>query len=323
MLLKKRIKKIFDAISGAAIRRLGSGDFVQKLLISQGVISARQISSLKKIESLADVEFSIFSQWGEDGIIEWLVQTNVEMPNSFVEFGVESYREANTRFLLCHRNWRGLIIDGSASNIAAVRDDNILWRYDLTATNAFITRENINGLIQQAGFEGEIGILSVDIDGNDYWVWKAIECVSPHIVIIEYNAVFGDRYSLTIPYDPEFFRTKAHYSNLYFGASIVALSKLAAEKGYTLLGSNLAGGNAFFIRNDRLPRFADRIVDRTARPSRFREGRDAKGNMSFVRGRGRAESIADCTVTDLTNGTSTQLGSFGELYSERWSTLIT
>jgi len=286
--------------------------------VLQGIVAARQVQQREKVSSLADVEFSVFSQWGEDGIIDWLVHHNGAMPKSFIEFGVENYTESNTRFLLYHRNWRGLVLDGSKSNIAYVRNDAVYWRHDLTATAAFITRENINGLFKEADFSGDIGILSVDIDGNDYWVWEAIDCVKPHFVIAEYNASFGDLQPLVIPYDPSFFRTRGHFSNLYFGASLPAFDHLAAKKGYARLGTNLAGNNVFYVRNDRLHLFADRIADTSGRPSTFRESRSSEGQLTFLSGTKRSRALAQCPVTNIQSGRTGALESFGDLHSAAW-----
>jgi len=295
---------------------------LSKLYTASGEVAAFHVRALERVKTLADAEFSIFSQWGEDGIIEWLLHHNGAMPEIFVEFGVESYRESNTRFLMVHRNWRGLILDGSPANIAVVSDDAVSWRHDLTSKTAFVTTENIDALIRDAGFNGEIGVLSVDIDGNDYWVWDAIGCINPHFVIAEYNAVFGDVQPLTVPYDPAFMRTTAHHSNLYYGASIAAMCALAERKGYTLLGTNRAGVNAFFVRNDRLAVFQDRVADRRPRPSRFRESRDRDGAKSLVRGKDRAGIIADCPVVNIADGRTAPLREFGELYSARWLAML-
>ena len=127
-----------------------------------------------------------------------------EAPPSFIEFGVETYRESNTRFLLVKDNWRGLVIDGSETNVASIRALSEYWRHDLTAVASFITRDNINDLFADAGFTGEVGLLSIDIDGNDYWVWEAIDVVSPVIVVVEYNSVFGPEAQVTVPYAADF-----------------------------------------------------------------------------------------------------------------------
>jgi len=296
--------------------------FFSNLLELGGAAAAMQVRQMVRIHELSDAGFKVFSQWDEDGIVEWLVHHNGPMPESFVEFGVEDFREANLRHLLTSRNWRGMVIDGSPENIEVAKQDAIFWRHDLTAVASFVTAENINGLIRGAGFSGEIGILSVDIDGNDYWLWKAIECVNPHFVIVEYNSAFGDMHALTIPYQPDFSRTQAHYSNLYWGASIEGFCALGKERGYTLLGSNRAGSNAFFVRNDRLPRFADRLDEKRARPHRYRESRDSFGRLSMVTGQDQSTAIAGQMVVDIVSGRTSNLGDFGELYTPRWAAML-
>src|SRR5262249_19189120 len=152
--------------------------------------------------------------------------------------------------------WRGLIADNSEEAISAIKQTDLMWRYDLTVAQRFIDPANINGLFTEHGFTGELGLLSVDIDGQDYWVWRAIDVVAPQIVICEYNAVFGDLHAISVPPNPSFYRTAAHSSNLYWGASIKALEQLARSKGYTLVGSNLEGCNAFFVRDDLMTHFS-------------------------------------------------------------------
>ena len=159
---------------------------------------------------------------------------------TFVEFGVEDYRESNTRFLLVHEDWQGLVMDGSAEFIAGRRRDEIHWRHDLQAIAAFVTRENIDGLLRDSGFDPDLGLLSIDIEGNDWWVWEAITAVRPRIVVCEYNAIFGHD-PVTTPYDPAFRRMAAHHSGLYFGASLSALEHLAHRKGYVLPAATRAG----------------------------------------------------------------------------------
>ena len=192
----------------------------------------------------------MFSQFGEDGILQFLLAHVPIERESFVEFGVEDYSEANTRFLLIHDHWRGLIMDGSASAMAGVRASSLAWRHHLTAVDVWVTAENINQLLSDNGCSGDIGLLSIDVDGVDYWIWKAIEVVQPRIVVCEYNALFGPTAEVTVPYDPAFSRSAAHHSWLFFGASLGALARLAEAKGYQLVGVNAAGNNAFFVRKD-------------------------------------------------------------------------
>ncbi len=122
---------------------------------------------------------------GDDGIIQWLIHRIPGIRASFVEFGVETYVEANTRFLLVNDNWRGLVMEGSRRNVDAIRCDQISLRYNLKIVCAFVTAENINDFLSANGYSGEVGILHIDVDGNDYWVWQAITVIEPAIVIVE------------------------------------------------------------------------------------------------------------------------------------------
>lgn len=268
----------------------------------QAVLLGKILSKLnnekKSISALHEVEFKVFSQWGDDGIIQYLVN-KIEMPKTFVEFGIETYQEANTRFLLINDNWSGLVIDGSEENIEAVRNQDIYWRFDLTAVNAFITKENINGLISSNGFTGEIGILSVDIDGNDYWVLEAINTVNPVIIIAEYNSLFGNLRPISVPYDAAFMRKKAHFSNLFFGASLPAFDYLCAKKGYTLIGSNSNGNNAYFVRNDKLGNLPAPGLQNAFVPAKFRESRDKKDKLTYLNKDQRLAAIAGMQVINV------------------------
>lgn len=252
------------------------------------------------IESLHDVEFKVFSQWGEDGIIQWLIRQIPINNRTFIEFGVENYREANTRFLLEENNWSGMIIDGSKQNMDSVKKEELYWRYDLKAVEAFITRENINELLAQSGFDEDLGLLSIDIDGNDYWVWERIEVVKPRIVICEYNAIFGADRAVTVPYRSDFYRTKAHYSNLFFGASLKALQILGERKGYVFIGTNSNANNAFFVRKD-LAQYIPETVKNNYQfvQCKLREGRDMKGKLLFLNREKEKELISDMVVWDL------------------------
>jgi hypothetical protein len=286
-------------------------------------MASRQVRSMDAISSLEKVEFKVFSQWGEDGIIDWLIE-HAEIPphlHSFIEFGVESYSEANTRFLLQNRNWRGLVMDGDPARIERLnKEKHLFWGYDLTAKSAFITREN--DLFVDAGFSGEIGLLSIDIDGNDYWVWEAIRAVRPVICVCEYNAVLGDIWPISVPYEPHFVRTRPEFRNLYFGASIAAFRSLASKKGYQFLGTNSAGVNAFFIREDYASRFNTWLANPTAWPSKFRESLDEAMQLSFVGGLERAQLIRELPVINTETLEKHSLGRLTPLYSEDWLRIL-
>ena len=195
---------------------------------------------------MSEVEFQVFSQFGDDGIIQYLIDKLPIKNKTFIEFGVENYQEANTRFLLINNAWSGFIIDGDPDNIKQIKNSRLYSFYDIRAIDSFITKQNINQLISGVGFQKEVGILSVDIDGNDFWVWKAIDVISPEIVICEYNSLFGFEDPITIPYQDDFIRGKKSPFNFY-GTSLKAAVTLAKEKGYFFIGCNSAGNNAYFI----------------------------------------------------------------------------
>lgn len=249
-----------------------------------------------------DYEFKVYSQWGEDGIIDYLV-TRVGIENKvFVEFGVENYTEANTIFLLKHRQWGGLIIDGSSYNIESIRRGNVFWRYNLLADCSFITRENINAIIKRNGISGDIGLLSVDIDGNDYWIWDAIDVIQPRIVVAEYNSLFGPTATISTPYQANFYRTSAHRSNMYYGASISALNHLATNRGYSLVAGNSAGNNVFFVRNDMLGPLKPQSVEKAYVRAAFREARSVGGAVELFTFSSRQAAIEHLPVVDVVTG---------------------
>jgi hypothetical protein len=279
---------------------------VARVLVGRSM--SEQIANKGRLPSLQGAEFKVFSQFGDDGIIQYLVRYLGIEATTFVEFGVGDYRECNTRFLLINNNWRGLIMDGNEQSVAKIKKDPVCLFYDLAVAREFITRENINDLLLRHGFKGPIGLLSIDIDGNDYWVWEGVEIVDPAIVVCEYNSVFGHTRALTTPYDPAFVRGEAHYSNLYYGASIKALCCLAIRKGYAFVGSNSNGNNLYFVRRDRLADLKELTPSEGYVESRFRESLDPDGKSQFLSGKARRELIKDCELIDVESGERTTLG---------------
>lgn len=244
--------------------------------------------------------FQVFSQWDEDGLIQYLI-SKIEIPNKvFIEFGIENYEESNTKFLVMHDRWKGLVMDSSLENIKYLKKCNIYWRHNLTAVEAFIGPSNINELIRANGIEGDIGLLSIDIDGNDYYVWDAITCINPRIVICEINPYFGGgEEALSIPYKENFYRTEAHYSNLYWGASIKAYQKLADKKGYKLVCINSAGTNVFFVREDVMGSLNEITIQDAWKAPGFRESRNESGVLTLLNYEEGLQLIRDMELIDL------------------------
>lgn len=205
-------------------------------------------------EKLRAKECQVFSQNGEDGLLLYIFSQIGITNKIFVEFGVETGRECNLANLAINFGWHGLFMDGNQKNVTEARKHyHSIGRFETNKINiqkCFVTKENINSSIINFGISGEIDVLSVDIDGNDYWIWEAIDCVNPRVVVVEYNASFGPTRSISVNYDPMFDRYGKHKSGWYHGASLTALSKLAQQKGYQLVGADSNGCNAFFVRSD-------------------------------------------------------------------------
>jgi hypothetical protein len=280
---------------------------VEALQINQGRVLAG-INEGRHFAELRDCEFKVFSQWGEDGILQYLTSVVPIENRTFIEFGVEDFFESNCRFLMMKDNWQGYVIDGSEQNIRRLRDSGWFWCHDLQTVTAFITPENIDVLLIASGFDSDLGILSIDLDGIDYFVLDAIHVVRPRILVCEFNGLFGPVRPISVPLDPAFQRTAKHHSNLYWGASLAAMCLAAHRKGYGLVGTNSAGNNAFFVRSD-LVREPLKVIEPAAayRPPLFRESRSAKGALTYLRDAERLDAIRGLPVLNVLSGELEQL----------------
>ena len=271
----------------------------QRRLGNRLLVNMVDLSNSNANNDFSSSGFQVFSQWDEDGLIQYLITRKGITNHMFVEIGVGDYSEANTRLLLQKENWAGLIVDCSKLNIEKIRSSELYWRYSLTAVNAFVNCENINSLLLDNNVSGDIGLLSIDVDGVDYWIWDAITVVSPQAVICEYNGIYGSEAKVTVPYDPEFDRTKKHFSWLYAGASLAALTELGKLKDYTLIGTNGGGNNAFFIRNDMLESSSIRPSENLYTKPKFRESRNLDGSLSYLDIAESIDLIKDMEVYDM------------------------
>ncbi|UMG91122.1 hypothetical protein [Nocardioides sp. TF02-7] len=252
---------------------------------------------------LADAEFSVFSQYGEDGIIQHLVREAKVEHTTFVEIGTGDYSESNTRFLVENDNWRGLAVNGGDDHVRFVASSGLGWRHDVEPVSAFVTRDNVDALISDHGLTGPIGLLSMDVDGVDYWLLDAITVVEPTILVAEYNALFGPDARVTVPYDPAFVNTEAHWSATYFGASLGALVHLATSRGYRFVGCSSNGVNAFFVKDEAAGDLPALTAREGFREGRYLTARNRDGSPARMRGVGdRLRVIADLPLVDVTNG---------------------
>jgi hypothetical protein len=199
-------------------------------------------------------ELSVYSQNGEDGILLYLFSLLGTTGRRFVEFGIGDGKQCNSANLSINFGWSGLLLEANEKQAIAAQE---YYRQTLPPSSdrvhvlaAKVTPENINNLLSTHGMTGDIDLLSIDIDGNDYWVWQSITILQPRVVVIEYNPSFGPTESMTVVNDPNFDRLAKHPLGYYHGASLAALEKLGQAKGYILAGCDSSGTNAFFVRQD-------------------------------------------------------------------------
>jgi hypothetical protein len=194
--------------------------------------------------------FRAFSQFEEDGLLLFIFAAIGMTHKTFVEIGSDDGINSNCANLALNFGWHGLFLDGNQTAIERGRcfysKYPHQWGSKPVFTCAKVQCENINQLIEQAGLVGEIGLLSVDVDGNDYWLWNALEVVQPQVVVIETHVEFGMR-NIVVPYDKDYFFPGKH--PVYHGASPEAMVNLARKKGYRLVGANDLGFNFIFVRN--------------------------------------------------------------------------
>jgi hypothetical protein len=245
--LQRKLARIKQRLGWAVQNLRGAARFRKEVLGSSAPLA-----------DLTRYERRVYSQNGEDGILQ-AIFARIGVTNKFlVEFGIGNGRECNTRFLVAKRKWTGLWMTGNAAKKRPWMD----------IKREFITAENIRALFEKYGVPRDFDLLSIDIDGNDYWIWKALTDYRPRVVIMEYNAMVPPDQSRTIAYEPEFVWRKTDY----MGASLLALEKLGRTKGYTLIGCDSWGANAFFVQDALAHHFETKTVAEYYRKPRYRGG---------------------------------------------------
>jgi hypothetical protein len=204
--------------------------------------------------------FTCRSQNEEDGLLLALFERIGTTDRRAVEIGC-GMNGGNSGFLVAECGWSGLMVDADRAKIAAVKQR--FAGHAVTTSKARITRETVNGALMHHGFTGELDLLSIDIDGMDYWVWEAINACNPRVVVIEYNWLFGPERSVTIAYDSNF-DVGSVGTRAYRGASLAALIHLGRRKGYRLVATERV--NAVFLRNDIHPEIPAIDASRGYRP---------------------------------------------------------
>jgi hypothetical protein len=213
-------------------------------------LSYRESMIQNRVPKLNETGFRVFSQFEEDGKLLFIFSIIGMTNKTFVEIGSDDGINSNCANLIFNFGWHGLFIDANPASIRRGEKFYKHYPHPMAYSPEFVcskvTRENINELISAKGLKGEIGLLSIDIDGNDYWIWDALEIVNPQVVIIETHNEFG-LHDIVVPYDADYSYPGKH--PVYHGASPVAMTKLARRKGYRLIGANELGFNFIFIKN--------------------------------------------------------------------------
>lgn len=256
------------------------------------------------ITELSDVDYKIFSQNGEDGIIDYILYSLKIKKPKFIEIGIGDYTESNTRFLFETRSLKGLVIDCISNLKKKINEQVKTWKGELTIEEIFISSKNILDTLEINDFK-EVDIFSIDIDGTDYWILNRLEKNFSNIVIIEYNSLFGPDLEVTVPDIEGFSRNNYHFSNLCYGMSLKAAIRLMDEKNFYFLGTNNLKNNAFFI-SKKFPKesyFPNLKIEsfEEATNSFLSEGRDQTGNLNYLKGNKKINQIKDCEVVDLKN----------------------
>ncbi len=214
----------------------------------------QMLQSRMKLPSFDDVQFRAYSQTGEDGILLYVFSLLGTTNKRVVEICAGNGRECNAANLIINHGWHGLLFDGDEKNIAEANSFYSRCRETPVkkpiCTQAWITADNINDLIRRAQFDGDIDLLSLDIDGNDYWIWNALDCINPRVIILEYENAWGWEHAVTQPYVEDFVWRANPLGLPSAGASLPAFVKLGRQKGYRLVGCNRMCYNAVFVRND-------------------------------------------------------------------------
>ena len=279
--------------------------FITNINYNLGLNNLLKISdNFNNISRLDQTECKIFSQNGEDGILNYIISMlKLERPN-FIEIGVGTYIEANTRFIYDRFSSKGIIIDSVNDLKTKVFSNVNSWKGDLRVVEEKVSTENINNIISE-NCDFDVDIFSLDIDSIDYWIIDKLKPNISKIFVAEYNAVFGSSLEVTVPNLKDFERKKYHYSHLCYGMSLKALINIMKKKNFYFIGTNSIRNNAFFISNNypideyfknleinKLNHYVD---------SNIRESRDIKNNLNHLYGENKLKEIYDCEVIDLSS----------------------
>jgi hypothetical protein len=284
-----------------------------RFALGQASLASSRAGS-NNFKNLWDAEVKIYSQWGEDGILDYIFR-RLEIPKpKVIELGAGNFGECNSRFLAENLNASVVAIDGRKDLIETISKTDLIWKTHILGIQTWVTPSNVNLLIEKAHhFMGGVDLLSLDLDGNDFWIINAADLTGIKVVVVEYNPLFGNLKALTVPEEDTFDRTKKHFSWLYYGANLKAFVNVLGDKGFRFIGTNRVGNNAFFVATD-----ASHLIPFSPDPNddcyfdwRVRESRDSSSQLSYLSGEERIIEIQNLPLVDLLTKEITNLRETG------------
>jgi len=294
--INRVLSNIYLLIKGLLTPEISNFKFA---LGQSAILASRQ--SYFKVKNLWDAEVKVYSQWGEDGILDYICELIELAKPRVLEIGAGNFLECNSRFIAEFRNASVVAVDARADLLNAPLH-SLKWKNHIELVNEWITPDNINSIIEFAEQNmNSVDIFSLDLDGNDYWILESANLSQFKIVVVEYNALFGSSYEVTVPRNDRFERHEQHASGLYYGASLKAFVELLEHKGFIFIGTNRSCVNAFFIKKNLRSKFEtlkihdlDKYVDST-----IRESRDSFGKLSFLAGIDRNIAIESLPLWNI------------------------
>lgn len=240
-------RSLFDHYPIELLKRQTDDQVAQRVLHHQ----YRADAQVGRRSTFAEVGFRRYSQFEEDGILLYLFSIIEPHNRTCVEMCAGDGMECNTTNLIVNHGWWGQLFDGNADSVsrgqAFFSHHKDTFLHPPGFRHAWITAENVNQLIADTGVTGRVDLLSLDLDGVDYWVWKAITVIDPTVVVCETQNQVPPDVAVTVPYAPDFCLTD--FTDDFRGASLRAMVHLGRSKGYRLVGTHRYGFNAFFVKN--------------------------------------------------------------------------
>jgi hypothetical protein len=250
--LKQRVKNFIS--SSISFPKYEQNTQVDQVIIVNQYALMKKIMVPSEMPTFREVGFKVHSQFEEDGILLYIFSLIGTTNKRVVEICAGDGIECMAANLIVNHGWEGLLFDGDQDSVNRginfYASNQSTFLYPPIFKKAWITRENINNLITESGFNGEIDLLSLDIDGNDYYIMEAINVIKPRVIICETHNVIPSDLSLTMPYKEDFNYRDMKQTEDFLSVSLLAMKKLLQKKGYRLIGSHRYGFNAIFILND-------------------------------------------------------------------------